>query len=157
MFSVRCTSELGYIVPPDDTVYDIFSFSANIVLSYYCLPTLVCHPTAGVSTSSLQVCYSRGCLVAAPSKSDDSENTCRVSSERPCVSPKSLERLLHGERQEVEQEVDGVQLPVFGKGVANTLLGRDGVPVIFYVISHFSASVAGNLWYRGFDDRVAEE
>ena len=65
--------------------------------------------------------------------------------------------LLHGERQEVEQGADGVQLPVFGKEVAKTLLGRDGVPVIFYAISHFSASVAGNMWYRGFDDRVAEE
>ena len=59
------------------------------------------------------------------------------------MSPKSLESSLHGERQEVEQ---GAQ-PVFGKEVAKALLGRDGVPVISYAISHFSASVAGNLWY----------
>ena len=61
------------------------------------------------------------------------------------MSPKSLERLIHGERQEVEQGAVGVQLPVFGKEVAKALLGRDGVPVISYAISHFSASVSGNL------------
>ena len=64
-----------------------------------------------------------------------------------CMSPKSLESSLHGERQEVEQGAEGVQLSVFGKEVANAFLGRDGVPVISYAISHFSASVAGNLRY----------
>ena len=63
------------------------------------------------------------------------------------MSPKSLETSLHGERQEVEQRAEGIQLHVFRKEVAKALLGWDGVPVISYAISHFSASVAGNLWY----------
>ena len=49
VFSVGCTCEIGYIVPPDDTVQDLFFSSVNIVLSYYCLPTSINHPTAGVS------------------------------------------------------------------------------------------------------------
>ena len=47
-----------------------------------------------------------------------------LSSERACVSPKSLEGSLHEERQEVNRGTEDVQLLAFGKEVATALLRR---------------------------------